>query len=123
MSKIIIQSLEKQHEPPTHRAFHIPDISKLIEKRKLTLLKQLLVNPSTLHYITHTILISNRPEYSFAHSANLLAANNGITLPEILLGRRVSLDLVNADSYNDHNREVSRIRELINDWHIYENRV
>ena len=106
-----------------HRTYRIPDVSKLVEKQKLSLLKQLLANPSTTDYATYTILINNHPESSAIYDAAVTASRNSVSLVEIVLCRRVSIDLETECAFDEHGDDITRIRELIDNWSIYENRL
>ena len=98
-------------------------MSKLVEKQKLSLLKQLLANPSTTDYATYTILINNHPESSAIYDAAVTASRNSVSLVEIVLCRRVSIDLETECAFDEHGDDITRIRELIDNWSIYENRL
>ena len=68
------------------------------------------------------MLLNDQSDFSFVHGAVTTASGNHISPLEIVIRNKISMDLGVGET-TSHNDEIVTIRELIENWHVYENRL
>lgn len=114
-------NVSKNSKNLLNKIYNIPDISTLLEERKLKLFRQTLVNSSTCSYIydmfNHP---TNNIDFSFVRRVVDIIIDSNLNLLQIIFGKNIKFK---RNHHNEKSEEIELCRTLIENWHEVECRI
>ena len=102
--------------------YNLPDVTTHINKRKLSLLHLATKNPSIAAYMYHMLSSGDNISHSFTYTANSTVNCLNLDIVHVLLDKNYVKRNVKS-LVPDQSDEVDFVVDLIDNWHMMENRI